>query len=185
MLCCILPLHGRKPCSATLLYAFRLPFKRAAGKSASTTTLQSVLQCMQWAGSVLLGCCQEGLWEAEHPCPAESGQTMATQETPHSIAKGSMMNYRNKNKATESIFHVCWCNHIFQLICLICLFPFDKIMLKLLLSLCPSLWFCYIPLFLPSNLSASTTVILAFLKLSSFMNENTLNCFFPHWGDVL
>lgn len=144
---------------------------------------------MQWAGSVLLGCCQEGFWEAEHPCPAESGQTQrvdrATQGTPHSIAKGSMMNYRNKNKATESIFHVCWCNHISQLICLICLSPFDKIMLKLLLSLCPTLWFCYIPLFLPSNLSASTTVILAFLRLSTFMNENTLNCFFPHWGDVL
>lgn len=121
---------------------------------------------------------------AEHPHPAKlvhtqrSGRT--TQGTPHSppsITKWRIMNYRNKNKAAENVFSAFLCDHISQLICVISL-SFNKTKLKLLLYLCPALQFCCILTILLSHLSASAMVTLAFLMLSSFINEILLNCLF-------
>lgn len=89
------------------------------------------------AGLSVLGlrCCQDvrrgaraAELTAEHPRPAESVRTQrschTTRGTPHgppSIAKWSITNYRNKNKATGNIFNAFWCDHISQLICVISL----------------------------------------------------------------
>lgn len=81
-------------------------------------------------------------------------------------------------RISENVFGAFWCDGTSQLIYVISLSFFGQSKLKFLLHLCPTLQFCCILIILLSNFSASATVILSFLLLSSFMNEIPLTCFF-------